>query len=188
MKHYLFVDGASLLGRLKNIAAKFFGGAEFEIDFAKLVGSHTKMFFYDAVPVQKDDQNDAEYAALIAPKLAVLEKARSVDRIHVFEGDARKRKKAGHEQKMVDVAIAVDMLTHAFRKNMDETTLLTGDVDFVPLVNALVQHGMMMTLWYPPDETSQKLVDAADIRRCPSSDHLAQIGSQISGVSASSWG
>ena len=38
------------------------------------------------------------------------------------------------------------MLSHAHRKNMHKTTLLTGDLDFKPLVDALVQDGMFVTL------------------------------------------
>ncbi len=58
--------------------------------------------------------------------------------------------------------IAVDMLTHSFRRNMHEATLLTGDLDFKPLVDALVQEGTFVTLWYPPGETSKELIAAAD--------------------------
>jgi hypothetical protein len=58
--------------------------------------------------------------------------------------------------------IAVDMLTHSFRRNMHQATLLTGDLDFKPLIDALVQEGMFVTLWYPPSTTSQELIAAAD--------------------------
>ena len=60
--------------------------------------------------------------------------------------------------------LTVDMLTHSFRKNMGRATLLTGDNDFKPLIDALVQDGMLVNLWYPPDETSRELIDAADAR------------------------
>lgn len=60
--------------------------------------------------------------------------------------------------------IAVDMLTHSFHKNMDEATLLTGDLDFKPLIDALVLNGMYVSLWYPKGETNYELVDAADSR------------------------
>jgi hypothetical protein len=58
--------------------------------------------------------------------------------------------------------IAVEMLTHSFRRNMHEATLLTGDLDFKPLIDALVQEGMFVTLWYPPGTTSKELIAAAD--------------------------
>ncbi|MBD2254416.1 NYN domain-containing protein [Nostoc parmelioides] len=49
--------------------------------------------------------------------------------------------KAKKEQKEIDIMIAVDMLTHSFQKNMDEATLLAGDLDFKPLIDALVLNG-----------------------------------------------
>jgi hypothetical protein len=60
--------------------------------------------------------------------------------------------------------LTVDMLTHAFRRNMHKATLLTGDNDFKPLLDALVQDGMFVSLLYPPDETSRELMQAADAR------------------------
>jgi uncharacterized LabA/DUF88 family protein len=61
--------------------------------------------------------------------------------------------------------IAVDMLTHTFRHNMHQTTLLTGDNDFKPPIDALVHEGMFVTLWYPYGETSKELMNAADTRK-----------------------
>jgi len=45
---------------------------------------------------------------------------------------------------------------------MHEATLLTGDLDFKPLVDALVYEGMFVTLWYPPATTAKELIAAAD--------------------------
>jgi NYN domain len=96
----------------------------------------------------------------------LFKRLRSTDGVHVYEGDVRKRRhKGGLEQKMVDVMLAVDMLTHSFRRNMQRATLLTGDQDFKPLVDALVQQGMYVTLWYPRGETNSELMDAADRRK-----------------------
>ncbi len=68
-------------------------------------------------------------------------------------------------QKKIDVMIAVDMLTHTFRRNMHQATLLTSDLDFKPLLDALVHEGMFVTLWYPPNDTNKELVAAADRRQ-----------------------
>jgi uncharacterized LabA/DUF88 family protein len=163
--HYLFVDGGALRGRLNNVSKKCFDGIDFSIDFTKLARPYTKVFYYDAVPVREEGEEESIYEARIAPNRAVLEAAANVDGIHVYEGDARRRRRQGMVQKKVDIALAVDMLTHSFRKNMHRATLLTGDNDFKPLVDALVQDGMFVELWYPVDETSQELMQAADARR-----------------------
>lgn len=162
---YLFVDGASLHGRIENISKRFFGGQRFDVDFAKLKGRAIadKVFYYDAIPVQRLGEAEEAYRARTQAQRDRHERAAKVDGIHVYEGDARLRRKK-LEQKGVDVMIAVDMLSHTFRRNMHKATLLTGDADFKPLVDALVREGMDVQLWYPVGETAQELLDAADSR------------------------
>ena len=168
--HYLFVDAASLRGKLDNTSRKYFGGKAFRLDFTKLLSVSglmpTKIFYYDALPVRNDNEDEASYNTRTQEQRELLDSAAGVDRIHVYEGDARKRRRGGLKQKKVDVMITVDMLTHSFRRNMHKATLLTGDNDFKPLIDALVQDGMFVTLWYPTGETSKELMNAAD-RRIP---------------------
>ena len=161
---YLYVDGASLRGRIANLSEKFFCGASFDIDFAKLKGGFTKVFYYDAIPVREEGEEEAAYEHRISPIRAIFDAAASADGIHVYEGDARRRRRRGLQQKKVDVMLTVDMLSHTFRRNMLSATLLTGDGDFKPLLDALVEMGMFVTLWYPADETSSELIQAADAR------------------------
>jgi uncharacterized LabA/DUF88 family protein len=163
--HYLFIDGGAVRGRLQNLSNRFFGGVAFNLDFKSIAGNYTKVFYYDALPVREDSETELEYETRIKSQKDVFDAASNVDRVHVYEGDARRRRKRGLEQKKVDVMLTVDMLTHAFRRNMHQATLLTGDNDFKPLIDALVQDGLFVTLWYPPDETSKELIQAADARR-----------------------
>jgi hypothetical protein len=93
--HYLFVDGGSLRGRLDNVSREFFQSRRFDVDFKKLVSNFTKVFYYDAVPVRDQGEDDAMYHARIRPQREFLDSAANVDRIHVYEGDARKRRKVG---------------------------------------------------------------------------------------------
>jgi hypothetical protein len=51
-------------------------------------------------------------------------------------------------QKKVDVLLAVEALDHAFRKNMAQVCLITGDLDFSPLVESLVKLGTYVTVSY----------------------------------------
>jgi len=68
-------------------------------------------------------------------------------------------------QKEVDILIAVDMLTHSYRRNMNRVTLLAGDQDFRPLVDALVRDGMFVELCFEPKSASTDLADTADTRK-----------------------
>jgi len=61
--------------------------------------------------------------------------------------------------------IAVHMLSHTIRRNMTKATLLTGDLDFKPLIYTLIQEGMFVTLWCEKSSTSKDLVYSADSRR-----------------------
>lgn len=166
MSTYLFIDGASLHGYMATIAERHCNKAVLELNLKALAAfPYDKTFYYDAVPTRNGDEDIAAYELRIAPKEAQLERFRSISGVHVYEGDARRRRRRGGlEQKMVDVKLAVDMLTHTFRRNMTRAALLTGDQDFVPLVDALVGEGMFVDLLYPPGETSQALINAADGR------------------------
>jgi hypothetical protein len=147
--HYLFVDGGSLRGRLENLSREFFQNRSFYINFPNLVLGYTKVFYYDAIPVRNDGEDEAAYNARIRPQRELLDSAACVDRIHVYEGDARRRRKVGLQHKKADVMIAVDMLTHTFRHNMHQTTLLTGDNDFKPLIDALGARGNVRNALVP---------------------------------------
>jgi hypothetical protein len=73
----------------------------------------------------------------------------------------RKKKR----QKQVDILLAVHALTHTMRKNMNSVTLLAGDEDFTPLVAALVQEGMNVTIWAASESLSSDLKYSADRRK-----------------------
>ena len=89
---------------------------------------------------------------------------RSLDGFHVPEGSVSRSPKARkRRQKEVDVLLAVEALTHAFRKNMDCAILLTGDLDFRPLVEQLIYLGTYVELWCVPEHTSEELHWAVDV-------------------------
>lgn len=160
---YLFIDGGCLRAILKNISDRYFNGREIKIDYGRLKGGHVKAFYYDAIPAIKPGELDEDYAKRIASRIELHNHIASIPGYHVYEGDSRIRRKQV-QQKQVDVMIAVDMLTHTFRGNMDQATFIASDVDFKPLLDALVREGMFVELRYPPTETNQDLVDAADQR------------------------
>jgi len=64
--------------------------------------------------------------------------------------------------KGVDITLATDMLTHAHRKNFDIAILITGDGDYVPLVEAVKREGCRVVLWALERGLSPALKKAAD--------------------------
>ena len=55
---------------------------------------------------------------------------------------------------------------------MAQCTLLAGDIDFHPLIEALVREGMVVTLWHPP-QAAADLVNAADTRLALTAEGLS---------------
>jgi uncharacterized LabA/DUF88 family protein len=160
IKNYLFVDGGAFRSILKSISREYFNDDDLLsiIDFEKMSSEFTKVFYYDCYLPEKDTQ---EYQTLLERQIALFNKMRRASGFHVIEGITRKKAKR-NEQKGVDVNIAVDMLMHTYRKNMDNAYLLTGDADFIPLVKALVNEGMYVTLIYDKKSTSNELLLEVD--------------------------
>lgn len=172
---YLFIDGGCLESVLEIFSRELFGGQKIEINYSRLAEGYQKVFYYDCLPVKKNNENESDYHNRIKPKIRLFNHLKSLNKFHVYEGTARFRDKhRGQEQKQVDIMIAVDMLTHSFRRNMHEATLLTGDLDFKPLIDALVQEGMYVELWYPKGRANYELVDAADSKQTLSIDTIKQ--------------
>lgn len=50
------------------------------------------------------------------------------------------------KQQGVDVKLAIDAIQHAYRGNMKSCTIYSGDGDFIPLVDALVESGIFVNV------------------------------------------
>lgn len=160
--HYLFIDGNYLHERAKGVCSTFFD-SEPEFDYRALGHSFTKIFYYDSLPAKKND-GDSAFEARLQMKVALFDHLRGLDGWHVHEGVSRARKGGPASQKEVDILIAVDMLTHTHRKNMDRLTFIAGDQDFRPLLDAVVRDGMYVSLWYHPSSISVDLKHTADTK------------------------
>jgi len=160
---YLFIDGGCLRQMLEDIAETYPPFETTHFDFSKLAREYNKTFYYDSLPPRKKGENEASYTLRVARQEAFFNGLRAIAGVHVYEGDARRRRKTV-QQKKVDIMIAVDMLTHSFRRNMHQAALLTSDLDFKPLVDALVQDGMHVTILYPRGKPNTELIYAADAR------------------------
>lgn len=160
---YLFIDGAYLRSRLKYISKRF-SLDPLDLDYEALRRNIAqKAFYYDCLPAKGRSEKRDDYDRRVQPMQNSLKAVRSLPGYHVVLGEAVH---SGGEivQKGVDIRIAVDMLTHSFRGVIDRATLFAGDRDFVPLVSALVQHGIYVTVGYHPQSVAEELLDAADKR------------------------
>jgi uncharacterized LabA/DUF88 family protein len=156
LNNYLFVDGNYLRRAYEDTMRQLFpqeAVSQRTIDFTAIKAAVTasKVFYYDTVD---DDAPEAK------DRRAFLEDLSSLDGFHIREGTLSRDKK---RQKQVDVALAVECLTHAFRKNVWHVSLLAGDLDFKPLVDALVNLGTHVHVIYEPKSGNRKLYRAADV-------------------------
>jgi len=165
MSIYLFADGGYLRDKYRTCMQKYFE-SDGELALSQLPYAMQrkfesfqvrKMFYYDSV--EEDDEQAT--TPLDAEKTAFLTSIRELPGWHVRQGklvgEGKRRR-----QKRVDVMLAVDMLSHAFNKNMSEAVLIAGDDDFTPLVAELHRHGTFVRVFCDSSGRSLDLVHAAD--------------------------
>lgn len=162
--HYVFIDGAYLSAFAEKKGQEWFG-CPAEIDYAtlstQLNGART--FYYDCLPARSENsETEAEFQKRLSERQVFFDSLRRLRGWHVSEGLAKWRKRKGTTQKEVDILIAVDMLTHTYRKNMEAITFIAGDLDFRPLVEAIVRDGMFINLRYGQGSIADELLDAVD--------------------------
>jgi uncharacterized LabA/DUF88 family protein len=162
----MFVDGGHL-GRHYSDAMLKWCGTEGELDLDRLrtfYGAH-KCFYYDCVDdIPRKGEDDRACDERVAKQELRLSKIQRLEATHVRLGSVTGTRK-NKRQKQVDILLAVDMLNHAVRANMAKAILITGDQDFKPLVDALVDMGLHVHLFGDHRHTSRDLADAADFYR-----------------------
>jgi|GEM_PF-2669507 len=159
--HYLFIDGGYFDKILNKIGSEFWDTENVEIDYSKVGSSYNKVFYYNCLPGKRNGESDNDFQKRIQTREDFYNDLKLLNNYHVFEGVTFGRKNK-IRQKAVDIMIAVDMLRHSYRKNMDKATLLTGDLDFKPLLDALVLEGMHTSILYSKESISTELLYSAD--------------------------
>jgi uncharacterized LabA/DUF88 family protein len=178
---YIFVDGGYLLRQHEDVTTPWFGtlkqmdlrsavrgliNAEYTwvpMENQGLVQTITKAFYYDClIDQKKTNQTAEELQKQVEEQRELLQQLREVDDCHIRLGSLKGPKR---QQKEVDVLIAVDMMAHAARSNMDKVILVTGDLDLRPAVEALVQLGVSVQIAAYAKTTSTELTWAASAFR-----------------------
>ncbi len=180
--HYLFIDGEYLRAIYRE-AMQNFCGNDGDLDPARIryPSYAVRAFFYDSLDdARRNGESESDFQSRVAAQEAVFNEIRSVSGFHVRLGSVTGKKK--RRQKEVDVLLAVDMLTHGLTGNMTKGILLSGDLDFRSIVEALVQRGVFVDVWFRRQSASRELYGAADFgREIPFSElHSLSRGSFIS--------
>jgi uncharacterized LabA/DUF88 family protein len=162
---YLFIDG-EYLRRAYNEAIQSVFQVDGEIDFNELKrqAMAKRAFFYDCLDdVQRAGESEADYKSRVAAQEKVFGAIRDLKGFHVRLGSLRGAKRP--RQKEVDVLLAVDMMANGFDGNMETAVLVAGDLDFRPIVEALVRRGVFIEIWYEQKSLAQELKWAGDFGR-----------------------
>ena len=161
MARYLFIDGEFfriLVDEMKDVARPEYG--ELEVDLSMVGHGYDRVFYYDAYPEKKDGQQDDEFESEVVNTRNYFDRISTTRNFSVRPALTRR----GHrrQQKGVDVLLAIECLMHAIRNNIDEATIMTSDLDFFPLFEALLQTKTKSVLRYQLGKTSFELIQAAD--------------------------
>jgi uncharacterized LabA/DUF88 family protein len=162
---YAYVDGAYLQERSKKALSPLWDD-EPELDFSRLREflNADHLFYYDCIDdTPKPDETAEMHLRRTARQRSMLSKVLEASMCHMRMGTVKGRKRA---QKEVDVQIAVDMLTHAQSLNIAKVVLLSGDLDYRPIIESLVQSGITVELCFASTSVAVELKESADIRRC----------------------
>ena len=170
---YLFIDGGHLRAGFKKCMSRYHDG---DVDLSIQATTHAlrklsvnianpqKIFYYDCVDeLQGGNESDEDLARRVKAQEDRFNAIRDSPGWHVREGRLVGERKP--RQKRVDVLLAVEMLSHAFNKNMQEAILIAGDDDFTPLVEELLRHGTFVQVWSDRRSGSPHLRHTADFGR-----------------------
>lgn len=163
-KNYLFVDAGYIKKCIEIFGKTYFDDSQIRIDYEKMSSGFEKIFYYDCPVYKKESESKENFQKRKSKQEEEFNELRTIDGFHVYEGTTKGRGKKVR-QKQVDIMITVQMLMHTIRKNMNKCTLIAGDLDFKPLVDALVQEGMFVTIWSEKKSVSKDLIYASDARR-----------------------
>lgn len=161
---YLFIDGSYLRESYIDSTSKWFGNEvisdNINIDFnaIKKKFDAQKVFYYDYMDrIQRKHEDKTDFEERVSQQKDYFNQIRSLEEYHVKLGNLTKK-----GQKEVHILLTVDMMNHAIRNNMTKVVLLSGDKDFKPLVESLVNMGMVVYVSSEARATSSELKYAAD--------------------------
>jgi uncharacterized LabA/DUF88 family protein len=164
LAHYLFVDGAYFHTQFSEHMKELYGDVP-KVDYFAISQhvSAQRTYYYDAIDNEKRSTETADqHRARVADARERHHHISRVPGFHVREGHVRRGGSRPREQKAVDVMLAVDAMEHASRGTVGTITLLAGDLDFEPLVSALVRMGVDTRIVYVRRHTAPEVLAAAD--------------------------
>jgi uncharacterized LabA/DUF88 family protein len=158
---YLFIDGEYLRKIHAAAMQRVFGvPGDLALETIAEQVEAFRSFFYDCEAIQGGNESQGDFEIRAQTQREQFSRVDALRGFHLRTGTMRRGRK--REQKEVDVLLAVDMMTHGFNRNMTRAVLITGDLDFRPVVEALVRSGVFVEIWYEKASAAAGLPQAAD--------------------------
>ena|SRR5258708_1824937 len=161
---YVFVDGEYFIQNFYEQTKEWFNG-EIDIDFNHLIdtSSNKRLFYYDCEdPEQRPGEDEGTFQARVGAKKRIHNAIKFASFCHLRLGRLKGEGRRKRRQKGVDVFLAVDAMEQAARGHMKRATIITGDGDFEPLVQSLVDLGIYVTVRAAKNTCSDTLISSAD--------------------------
>jgi len=162
---YLFIDGSYAQRIFREAMQAVFGEAD-AFDVAKVTREARafRTYYYDCPDdLKKPAEAEAHFEARKSAQDEFFAKVRTLRGVHLRLGTLKGQRR--REQKEIDVLLAVDMLEHGLNRNMTHAVLVAGDLDFRPVVEALVRNGVFVEIWCEKSSAASELPWAADFGR-----------------------
>lgn len=153
----LFIDGSNLYNGMRdNLSNTRFNLQEL---VKELLGErqHVRTYYYNA-PLTDDYEND-----LREGQQRFFESLRRIPYTTVRLGRLHRRFDGSLVEKGIDVAIAVESLSLAYENAYDTVLLISGDGDYVALVEAIKRKGKCVECAMFRNQSAGVLLEYADI-------------------------
>lgn len=162
-----FVDGENLTLRGQDLAEQrgvtLVEGGYFKRDcFVWIPGRNGRHRFGGSEFMQQRPIRATFYTGVTGAD-ALIQEVRQKLKELAFQPQVFKRIRKDAKAKGVDIALTKDMLSHAFRGNYETAVLISGDGDYVPLVEEVQRLGKRVVLWFfEGDSLNRELKLGAD--------------------------
>jgi uncharacterized LabA/DUF88 family protein len=186
MKTCIFIDGANFFGGLRTINSKY---SDMSFDFKEYINTLIKkedkiisIYYYNG-SLKKINrynklyllQQDFFKRLRIIPNFKVKLFKRYLRKNKIIENEYSnncenciKRKEKDligkHQIKGDDINLAIDMLKNSYENICDKFILISGDGDFLPVINLLKFQKKELEICYFENNTSTKLLKSFDIK------------------------